>query len=97
MNVDYRVFIKSLIGYVLCVLTTLLPKHALAILNSPANSTIYYDADEINLDKNTGDLNAEGNAFLLLGNVFVSAHKVQYNKQLNVLIAEGGVRIVRRR
>lgn len=97
MNVDYRVFIKSLIGYVLCVLTTLLPQHALAILNSPANSTIYYDADEINLDRNTGDLNAEGNAFLLLGNVFVSAHKVQYNKQLNVLIAEGGVRIVRRR
>lgn len=97
MNVEYAQLKNSTIILLLCAFGLLLPTHAKAFLSTNANSTIYYDADEIKLDKKTGDLNAQGNAFLLLGNVFVSAHKVQYDKQLNVLVAEGGVRIVRRR
>ncbi|MFZ9520452.1 MAG: LPS assembly protein LptD [Silvanigrellaceae bacterium] len=64
---------------------------------SDSQSTIYYDADEINLDKETGNLKAKGNAFILLGNVFVSADNVEYNKKLRTMTAEGGVRVVRSR
>ncbi len=96
MNVERRYQIRSTVILFLCLIATLFPTSAFSLLSSAPSSTIYYDADEINLDKKTGDLNAQGNAFLLIGNVFVSAHKVQYEKKLNVLIAEGGVRIVRR-
>lgn len=73
------------------------PLPAFSFLSSDSGSTIYYDADEINLDKKTGNMKAQGNAFLLIGNLFVSAHRVQYDKQLNLLTAEGSVRIVRKR
>jgi lipopolysaccharide assembly outer membrane protein LptD (OstA) len=59
------------------------------------SSTVYYDADEINLDKETGYLKAKGNAFFLLGNIFISADHVEYNQKQRIVIAEGGVRIVR--
>ncbi|NBW82189.1 LPS-assembly protein LptD, partial [bacterium] len=62
-----------------------------------SQSTIYYDADEINLDKETGNLKAKGNAFILLGNVFVSADNLEYNKNKRTMTAEGGVRVVRSR
>jgi lipopolysaccharide assembly outer membrane protein LptD (OstA) len=58
-------------------------------------STVYYDADEINLDKETGYLKAKGNAFFLLGNIFVSADHIEYNQKLKLVVAEGGVRVVR--
>ncbi|MEY4065099.1 MAG: hypothetical protein RIR26_1307 [Pseudomonadota bacterium] len=58
-------------------------------------STLYYDADEINLDKDTGHMKAKGRAFFLLGNIFVSADHVEYNQNSKILIAEGGVRVVR--
>ena len=64
---------------------------------SASQSTVYYDADEINLDKETGNLKAKGHAFFLLGNVFVSADHVEYNQKQKIMIAEGGVRIVRSR
>lgn len=97
--------IPSLIGayaifFSLQLLTAVLllkPQLAFSFLNSDSGSTIYYDADEINLDKKTGNMKAQGNAFLLIGNLFVSAHRVQYDKQLNLLTAEGSVRIVRKR
>lgn len=59
--------------------------------------TVYYDADEIKLDKETGYLRAKGNAFFLLGNIFVSADSIEYNQYSKVVIAEGDVKIVRSR
>lgn len=97
MHVDPSHRKKFALVFILVCCTVWYTQSAWALISTASNSTIYYDADEINLDKKTGDLKAQGNAFLLIGNVFVSAHKVQYDKQLNILIAEGGVRIVRKR
>jgi lipopolysaccharide export system protein LptA len=66
-------------------------------LFSGSQSTVYYDADEINLDKDTGNLKAKGNAFVLLGNIFISADSFEYRKTNKIIIAEGGVRLVRNR
>jgi hypothetical protein len=60
-------------------------------------SAVYYDADELNPDSDTGNIRAKGHAFILLGNVFVSADSFEYNKTNKTIIAEGGVRVVRNR
>ncbi|MEN9827075.1 MAG: hypothetical protein RI953_2820 [Pseudomonadota bacterium] len=79
----------------LSVIVTSNQAHSQSLTDS--QSTIYYDADEINLDKETGNLKAKGNAFILLGNVFVSADNLEYNKKKRTMTAEGGVRVVRSR
>lgn len=81
-----------LFGLILIILSV---SDAKGQFSAVAPATVYYDADEINLDKETGYLKAKGNAFFLLGNIFVSADHVEYNQNLKIIIAEGGVRIVR--
>lgn len=73
------------------------PQPAYSQSFSASQSTVYYDADEIKLDKETGDLHAKGNAFILLGNIFLSADSFEYRKNNKIIIAEGGVRLVRNR
>jgi lipopolysaccharide export system protein LptA len=91
---DFKIFCRS-------ALTLLQVVVGVAVANgqelTTGRSTIYYDADEINLDKETGNLKAKGNAFILLGNVFVSADSFEYNKMNKTMFAEGGVRVVRSR
>lgn len=93
----HRTRIKDHISLLALVACCVMPSSSFGQEFSAGSSTVYYDADEINLDKETGNLKAKGNAFVLLGNVFVSADSIIYNKQQKTLLAEGGVRIVRSR
>jgi LPS-assembly protein len=87
-HLSRAISLAALVGFVF-------PRQAGAETSAFGPSTLYYDADEINLDKDTGNMKAKGRAFFLLGNIFVSADHVEYNQKQKLLIAEGGVRIVR--
>ncbi len=73
-------------------------KYAYAVAKTDSSnlpSIIYYDADDrIEANKNTGNLALEGNASLLLGNLYITARKIIVLKSEDILTAEGNVKFI---
>jgi lipopolysaccharide assembly outer membrane protein LptD (OstA) len=69
-------------------------------INSTSNSNtkipnlIYYDADDISINKNTGYLILDGNATFLIGNVYISAQKIVIQKQEGLVTCDGNVQLI---
>jgi LPS-assembly protein len=63
--------------------------------SGPEKSFAYYDADELNIQRDEQIVEAKGHVFFLVGEVFVSADKVHYSKKSGILVAEGNVKFLR--
>lgn len=73
-------------------------KRALAQKNENKDSefpnVIYYDANEVIFNRNTSEIELEGDATFLLGKTYISAHKVRIQQQQHLVSAEGNVQLI---
>ena len=56
---------------------------------------VYYDGDDLQIDRKTGNITAQGNVLFFVAGAFVSADKIIYQKEVGLLTAEGNVKILR--
>jgi len=55
---------------------------------------LFYDADEIKINKNSETFSFDGNAIILIGNVYISANKIISQKKIGLITAEGNVNLI---
>jgi LPS-assembly protein len=60
-----------------------------------ANPLVYYDADDVQLNRESGEILAQGNVFFLLGDAYISAQRIRYGRKTQLLVAEGDVKVLR--
>lgn len=68
--------------------------NALLNSNNSIPNLVYYDADNIYANRDTGFVTLEGNATFLLGNVYLSARKITVQKNEQLVTCEGNVQII---
>lgn len=80
------------------IFCALLATSSLAVAQQavPKNVLAYYDAEEIQLDRQSGNVVARGNALFMLANSFISADTITFLRDKNIATAEGNVRFIRR-
>ena len=61
----------------------------------PKPGAVYYDADEISVERGTGSITAQGHVFFLFGDTYLAAEKIVYLKDKGLISAEGNVRLIR--
>ncbi|KAB8030679.1 LPS-assembly protein LptD [Fluviispira multicolorata] len=64
------------------------------INNIQIPNLIYYDANNITLNKNEQNIILDGDATFLLGNSYLSAKKIIFQKNINLLTASGDVKLI---
>lgn len=62
--------------------------------NSQIPNLVYYDANEMSINKTTGTFALDGNAVILLGNIYLSANKIIIQKNIGLITAEGDVHLI---
>ncbi len=55
---------------------------------------IYYDAESITINKNEKTIYLDNNVIFLIGNVYLSAHKIFVNQNQGLIVAEGQVKLI---
>lgn len=80
-----------------CVISllTLSPLYAQNFPSDEKTPLVYYDADELQLNRDNGEVVAQGNVFFLLGDAYISAERIRYSRETQLLVAEGNVKILR--
>lgn len=69
--------------------------YAQTLLNNPhMPNLVYYDANSMNINKNTETFILDGNAVILLGNIYLSASKIIIQKNIGLITAEGNVNLI---
>ncbi|MES2616046.1 MAG: hypothetical protein V4591_11610 [Bdellovibrionota bacterium] len=64
-------------------------------LNKDLPNIIYYDADDdVKINRDTGYIELNNNATILLGNLYLSAKKIIISKFENIITAEGNVKLI---
>jgi|GEM_PF-668597 len=61
----------------------------------PGENFVYYDANDVSLNRDAGELRAEGDVFFLVGDIYIRAEKITYSRTSGLLVAEGNVHILR--
>lgn len=69
--------------------------YAQSFLNSPnISNLIWYDGDQISINKNTETFSLDGNANILLGKMYLSSHRIIIQKNIGIITAEGNVNLI---
>lgn len=86
-------FLKSLIS-VLFIFSQQ-NTHSQTFLNQDLiPNLVFYDAKEININKNDESFELNGNALILIGSIYISANKIALQKKVGLLSAEGNVNLI---
>lgn len=62
--------------------------------NDAIPNIIYYDADQVTFNRNTNEIELEGNATFLLGRTYIYAQRVRVSQQQHLVSAEGNVQLI---
>ncbi len=55
---------------------------------------VFYDANKINISKTSESFELDGNAIILIGNIYISANKIILQKKVGLIAAEGNVNLI---
>ena len=62
--------------------------------NSLIPNLVFYDANSININKTNEAFELNGNAIILIGNIYVSANNIILQKKVGIVTAEGNVNLI---
>ena len=95
---------KSSLKYLFCYLVVLFFAHFFIYKNdtyaqsllgsSQIPNLVYYDADNMKINKNTESFILDGNAIILIGKIYISANKIIIQKNIGLITAEGNVNLI---
>ncbi|APJ02647.1 LptA/OstA family protein [Silvanigrella aquatica] len=98
---------KSSIKYLLTCLSSLCLIHPLfhhknifaqnIFSSSQIPNLVYYDANNLMINKNSQSFILDGDAVILLGNIYLSANKIIIQKSIGLITAEGNVNLINKK
>ena len=62
--------------------------------NNLIPNLVFYDASIININKSTESFELDGDAIILIGNIYISANKIILQKKVGLIAAEGNVHLI---
>jgi len=87
-------FFKKILALYLLIFLGYALKLNAATLENVLPDLIYYDADTINIKENLNVFEFNGDAAFLMGDLFLTADKIEINKAEKLVFADGNVKVI---